>query len=159
MQPEPQSEHRWLEKLVGHWTFENEAVMAPGEAPVKFTGTEVVRSLGGLWTIGEGQGEGPGGGLHKSIMTLGYDPAKKRFVGTFIGSMMTHLWLYEGALDSAGRVLTLDSDGPNFSGDGIARYQDLIEFVDDNHRILGSRVQQSDGTWNHFMTAHYYRTK
>jgi hypothetical protein len=56
-------------------------------------------------------------------------------------------------------VLTLDSDGPNFSGDGIARYQDLIEFVDDNHRILGSRVQQSDGTWNHFMTAHYYRTK
>src|SRR5690242_17643184 len=124
MHPEPQSEHRWLEKLVGNWTYENEAVMAPGEAPTKSTGTEVVWSLGGLWTIGEGQGAVPGGGIHKSIMTLGYDPAKKRFVGTFIGSMMTHLWLYDGALDSARRLLTLDSDGPNFTGDGTARYQD-----------------------------------
>lgn len=159
MNVEPQSEHRWLEKLVGNWTFENEAVIAPGEVPIKATGTEVVQSLGGLWTIGEGQGAVPGGGTHQSIMTLGYDLAKKRFVGTFIGSMMTHLWLYDGVLDAAGKLLTLDSEGPNFTGDGLARYQDLIEFIDDNHRTLGSRFQQPDGTWNHFMTAHYYRAK
>ena len=159
MNVEPQSEHRWLEKLVGNWTYENEAVMATGEAPIKSTGTEVVRSLGGLWTIGEGQGAVPDGGIHKSIMTLGYDPAKQRFVGIFIGSMMSHLWIYDGKLDAAGKLLTLDSAGPNFTGDGLARYQDLIEFVDDNHRILGSQIQQADGTWNHFMTAHYYRTK
>ena len=37
------------------------------------------------------------------IMTLGYDPQKKRFVGTLIGSMMTHLWVYDGALDAGRR--------------------------------------------------------
>jgi len=159
MNPEPESEHLWLQKLVGNWTYENEAVMAPGEAPTKFTGIEVVRSLGGLWTIGEGQWEGPGGGIHKSIMTLGYDPAKKRFVGTFIGSMMTNLWIYDGTFDPTGKFLILDSAGPNFTGDGMTRYQDLIEFIDDNHRILGSQIQQADGTWNRFMTAHYSRAK
>ena len=41
----------------------------------------------------------PDGGPATMIMTLGYDPAKKRFVGTFIGSMMTNLWVYEGELE------------------------------------------------------------
>src|SRR5689334_9041385 len=98
---EPKSEHRWLEKLVGDWTYEHEGSMTPGD-PAKFTGTEVVRSLGGLWTLGEGQGAGPDGVIHRSVMTLGYDPEKQRFVGTFIGSMMTHLWVYEGSLDPEG---------------------------------------------------------
>ena len=42
--------------------------------------------------------------------------------------MMTHLWVYDGALDAAGKVLTLDAEGPSFTGDGTtAKYQDVIE--------------------------------
>src|SRR5690606_29170388 len=62
MQSEPQKEHRWLEKLVGDWTYESEAAWEPGKTPEKYTGTESVRSLGGLWVICEGQGDVPGGG-------------------------------------------------------------------------------------------------
>lgn len=159
MHVEPQAEHHWLQKLVGNWTQETEAVMEPGQPPVKFKGTETVRSLGGVWTIAEGQGEMPGGGIGLTVMTLGYDPQRKRFVGTFVGSMMTHLWVYDGALDAAGKVLTLDTEGPAMSGDGkMAKYRDAIEFVDDNHRLLTSQVQGEDGGWTHFMTAHYHRT-
>jgi len=39
-------------------------------------------------------------------------------VGTFVGSMMTHLWLYEGEREVNSEVLPLDSEGPSFSGDG-----------------------------------------
>lgn len=155
---QPQKEHHWLQKLVGDWTFENECIMGPDQPPSKFTGKETVRSLGGIWVLCEGEGESPGGGSAKSIMTLGYDPDKKRFVGTFIASMMTYLWLYDGSLE--GNVLTLDAEGPSFAGDGkIVKYQDIIEFVSDDHRTLRSQVLGADGKWNHFMTAHYRRKK
>ena len=160
MKAEPQKEHQWLQKLVGEWTCEAEATMEPGKPPEKSSGTESVRSLGGLWILAEGQGEMPGGGSATTMMTLGYDPQKKRYVGTFVGSMMTHLWVYDGALDAAGRVLTLDTEGPSMAGDGkMAKYRDVIEFKSDDHRVLTSHVLGDDGTWQAFMTAHYRRKR
>jgi len=158
MLAEPQKEHQWLQKLVGEWTSEAEASMGPGQPPEKFKGTEVVRSLGGLWVVCEGKGEMPGGGLATTLMTIGYDPRTKRYPGTWIGSMMTHLWVYDGELDAAEKVLTLASDGPSFTGDGLAKYRDVIEFISNDHRTLTSHVL-SDGKWNQFMIAHYRRTK
>ena len=45
--------------------------------------------------------------------------------------MMTHLWIYNGALDESEKILTLDTEGLNFSQSAIAKYQDIIEFVSD----------------------------
>lgn len=155
---EPQAEHRWLQRLVGEWTSEAEAVMEPGKPPETFRGTESVRSLGGLWVIGEGHGDMPGGGEMTTVISFGYDPGKGKFVGTFIGSMTAHLWLYEGSLDSSGQVLTLDTEGPDFASEGkIGKYQDVVEMVDDNHRVARSRRLGEDGQWHEFMTAHYRR--
>lgn len=158
MQPTPQQEHHWLDKLVGTWTYEHECSMGPDQPPVKVTGTDSVRSLGGLWVVCEGRGPMPSGGTAHTIMTLGFDPAKNRFVGTFIGSMMTNLWVYEGSL--VGNILTLDTEGPSFAGDGkTVKYQDLIEFKSDDHRTLTSQTLGADGKWAHFMTAQYRRAK
>jgi Protein of unknown function (DUF1579) len=154
----PRPEHQWLQNLVGEWTYETTATMEPGQPPTKFGGSESVRSLGGLWTVAEGQGEMPGGGSMTSIMTLGYDAQSKRYVGTWIGSVMPYLWVYDGALDSSGKVLTLSADGPDMSVEGkMANYQDVIEFKDDNHRVLTSRTLGEDGTWNEFMRVDYRR--
>jgi Protein of unknown function (DUF1579) len=157
MDTQPQKEHQWLEKFVGEWTYESNCNMGPDRPPTKTKGTEVVRSLGGLWTIGEGEGEMPDGSTGKTIMTLGYDPQSDRYIGTFIGSMMTHLWIYNGSLDAGGKILTLDTEGPNFSESAMTKYQDIIEFVNDDHRILKSQILDDNGNWNHFMTAHYRR--
>jgi hypothetical protein len=158
MMAEPAKEHHWLQRMVGEWTFEGECMMGPDQPPVKSGGQCVTRSLGGLWTLSEGSGEMPGGGEMESIITLGYDPAKGKFVGTFIASMMTHLWLYEGSLDASGKVLTLDAEGPSMTGDGsMAKYQDIITVQNDDHWILSSQIQGQDGQWMKFMTAHYRR--
>jgi len=154
---EPQKEHEWLQKLVGEWTYESEAMMGPDQPPLKSGGTESVRPLGGLWTVGEAQGEMPGGGPATSLMTVGFDPQKGRFVGSWIGSMMTNLWVYDGELDAAGRVLSLYSEGPAMSGDGMAKYRDAIEIVSDDHRVMTAAVQGEDGSWSQFMTTHYRR--
>jgi hypothetical protein len=158
MKADVQKEHLWLQKLVGDWTFEAECMMGPDQPPMKTRSSNTARSLGGLWTLVEGEGESPDGTLVKSIITLGYDPDKKRFVGSFIASCMTHLWIYDGQLDESGRVLTLDTEGPNFSGDGsLSKFQDIVEIVDDNHWILRSRSLGEDGKWIQFMEGHYRR--
>ena len=160
MKAEPQKEHQWLQQLVGEWTSEADCSMGPGQPSTKSYGTERVRMVGGVWMVGEGQGEMPGGGTADMIMTLGYDPQKKKYLGTWIGSMMTHMWHYDGEMDATGRILTLSAEGPSMAGDGtMAQYQDIIEIKSKDHRTLSSRVLGPDGTWNHFMTAHYRRKK
>ena len=59
---------------------------------------------------------------------------------------MTLQWLYEGSLDTVRRVLTLDAEGPSFSGDGsMVKYQDIIEVVDADTYLFSSQFQSSDG--------------
>ena len=156
---EPQKEHQWLQQLVGEWTYESDAKMGPDHPSEKSTGTETVRTIGNLWVQCEGQGEmcgGPG----TTIMTLGYDAQKQQFVGTWIGSMMAYLWLYEGELDDSGKVLTLSSRGPSMAGDGtIGQYKDVIELKSDDHRIMTSHAQSDNGQWYQFMTTLYSRSK
>lgn len=158
MNNEVQKEHQWLQKFIGEWTYETEALMGPAQPPEKSTGTESVRSLGDLWIVAEGQGEMPGCGPATTMMTLGYNPQKKRYVGTWVGSMMTHLWPYDGELDAAETTLTLDSEGPGMADDGsMAQYRDVIEFKSDDHRVLTSHVLGDNGEWKQFMTANYQR--
>lgn len=160
MQAEPQAEHAWLQKLVGEWTCEGESDMGPDQPKAKSTGTSSVTSLGGLWTMENGVGEMPGGGEAHSVMTLGYDPQRKKFVGTFVASMMTYLWIYEGALDDSGKVLSLECVGPDLAGGAeLVNYKDVIEFLSDDHRTLSAHLQAPDGSWKQFMTMHYYRKK
>lgn len=155
---EPTEQHRWLHKLVGDWTYEHECAMGPDQPRQKFKGSEAGRSLGGVWVVLEGRGEMPGGGVADTLMTLGFDPKTGRFVGTWVGSPMAFMWLYDGELNAAKKTLSLHSDGPDFTKEGkMAKYKDVIEFVSDDHRTLTAHVRGEDGKWSEFMTAHYYR--
>lgn len=158
MQAEPQKEHQWLQQLVGEWSYETEAMTGADQPLEKSIGTETVRSLGDFWVLAEGEGEMPGCGIARTMMTIGYDPQKQRYTGTWIGSMMTYLWQYDGELDSAQNRLTLNSEGPAMSGENkMAQYRDVIELKGDDRRIMTSHVLSDDGNWHHFMTVNYQR--
>lgn len=155
--PDPTPEHLWLQQLVGDWTVQSECRMAPDQPLMQFTRRESVRSLGSLWTMAEGFAQNPDSPAD-SVMTLGFDPQRQQFVGTFITSMMTYLWPYHGTLDQSARVLTLESEGPDATGDGgMTSYQDIIEVVSENERTLTSLILGKDGSWSTFMTARYQR--
>ncbi len=156
MQAEPQAEHQWLEQLIGEWTYESR-----GEGcPDAWTGTESVRSIGGVWVQCEGRGEMPGGGSATMMITLGYDPLKGRYVGTWIGSMMTYFWVYEGDMDSETNTLTLSAEGPSFTEEGkMGQYRDIIQIKSPDHHVMTSHTLREDGTWHNFMTADYRRVK
>ncbi|WP_235035324.1 DUF1579 domain-containing protein [Roseomonas sp. 18066] len=159
MAPSITDEHRWLLQFQGDWRFATECAAPPGGEPVSFEGRETVRALGEAWILCEGVGPGMAPDSEaRTLMTLGYDPAQGCFLGTFAASMMTHLWAYRGQLDADRRVLTLDTEGPNFGpGGGTARFQDIIALEPDGTRSLTSRMEMPDGRWQQVMRGVYRR--
>ncbi len=157
--PPPATEqHKWLQKLAGKWTSVADCNMGPDQPAMKSEGKETVRAVGPYWIIGEGEATMPDGNPGQMILTLGYDPAKKSFVGSWIGSMMNFMWTYEGELDASGKKLTLNTEGPSFAGDGsMAKYSEVIEIVNDRERTWKSEALGSDGKWTTFMTARHKR--
>ncbi|HEX6592691.1 MAG TPA: DUF1579 domain-containing protein [Moraxellaceae bacterium] len=159
MQIAAQKEHEWLKKFLGEWESRGEAPAGPDYPAMTWTSRESARAIGELWIQSESTGTMPGDGSPTIMqLTLGYDSKRQRFVGTWIGSMMDYLWVYEGTLSADGRVLTLAATGPRMDQPGkMAKYHDIHTFVDNNHRVLTSQMLDDDGEWKQFMEAHYYR--
>lgn len=155
MENEVTTQHHWLHRLIGEWDVSADATNGP---PANSTWTERVRPLGGYWVLCEGRGLMPDGKEGETLMTLGYDPARDRYIGTWVGSMMNYLWHYDGILEPTGDLLTLHCEGPDFQDQGKrVPYQDIITFIDDRHRTLTALVRKNDGSWNKLMEMHYWR--
>lgn len=162
MKAEVTAEHAWLRRLVGEWTFEMPSIDGEPQPAGTMSGVETVRALGDVWVLAEGRGQAPDGTPTQSQMLLGYDPQQGAFVGTWIGSMMNHLWIYRaGELDAGRRILALSAEGPAFNGapGQMAQYRDEIEIVSADERLLHGNVQREDGSWSRFMTARYLRNR
>lgn len=166
MMSKPEKQHEWLMQLVGSWEYETRCSAGEGKPEIVMKGRETVRSLGGLWVVGEGESQmppgedGKPGGDAKMLLTIGYDPSAKNgqggYVGTWIGSMMARLWIYDGTLE--GNKLILASQGPSFTDPGkLANYHDIITVIGPNERHFSSECQGDDGKWTQFMHAVYRR--
>lgn len=154
--PAPQKEHEWLKQFEGEWVTEAEAVMEPGKPPVKMTGAETTRSLGGFWLVTEMKCECFGVPM-TGVMTVGYDPAKKKYVGTWVCSADSGMIKYEGSAD--GKKLTLECEGPSPHTGKTVKMKDVIEVKDKDTKLLTSLIQGEDGKWTTFMTLTAKRKK
>lgn len=156
--PSPVKEHEWLKQFVGEWDVKSEMTME-GAPPMKCEGTETARQIGGFWVVGEMDSVVVGQPM-KALLTVGYDPEKKKYVGTWVDSMTHHLWKYEGTVDETGKILTLEAEGPNMMEPGkTAKFRDAFEFKSKDHKVLTSSMQGPDGKWIAFGTTNYTRKK
>jgi hypothetical protein len=157
--PAPEKEHAWLQQLVGEWDASAE-MTEPGKPPTKCKGTETVRALGAFWIQSENK-------MHVSpemtvtgILTLGYDPQKKKYVGTWVDSMTSTLWTYEGTVDEAGKRLTLDTEGAMPMNPAKRhKFKEVIELKGKDEKVFTSSVLGDDGKWTTFMTIKSTRRK
>lgn len=158
---QPAKEHQWLQQLVGEWTGSGSmpaGAAGDGVDCPPWTVEETIRPIGALWVQAEGRSQMPDGSSGLTQLTLGYDLKKQRIVGTWLGSMMDFLWVYEGEIDAAGKVLTLHTEGPDFSGKRPrARYREVIELHGANERSFSSHVQGEDGQWQPIVECRYQR--
>ena len=157
--PQPQPEHRWLEQFVGEWTYEAEAMGPPDKPAEKDTGTMTARTLNGIWLVCDMRSDLHASANAMSVITLGYDPAKQRYVGTFVSSMLPSLWNYEGEMEAGGRAVSLITEGPSFTVEGqLAPYRDRVELVSDDHWMMTSSTLDDRGAWQQFMIMHFRRS-
>ncbi len=158
-QQAPEKEHEWLGQLVGEWEYDSEVVVQPGSAPEKSKGGEIVRAVGGFWTVSETSGS-INGAPFTGVMTLGYDPKKKKYAGTWVDSMSSNMLHYEGSVDDSRKTLTLETEGPSFNDPSkISKYKDVIEVKDKDHKVMTSSIQGDDGKWVTFMTIKFERKR
>jgi hypothetical protein len=153
-----EKEHLWLKQLAGQWDCEIEATMAPGQPATKIKGAESSRMIGDFWYFAENTGammNEPFTGL----MTIGYSPEKKKYVGTWTDNMTSYLWIYEGTVDAGGKILTLESEGPCPMKPGkMFKFKDIVEIKDADHKTFTS-MMLDDGKWTTMMVGHCTRKK
>lgn len=145
--PAPTSQHEWLARLVGDWNVEMPHNLPDG-SEVILRNRETARMIGHFWLLIEGKTEFPEGGECHYQFTLGFNPETGRFVGNWIGSVMTLFWVYDGELSADGRSLILHSQGPFFDEEGgTTSWQDIITVEDTNHRELNAKYLDRTGNW------------
>ncbi|MCA9303939.1 MAG: DUF1579 domain-containing protein [Phycisphaerales bacterium] len=150
-------QHRWLHKFLGDWQYEATCPGGPDGGEMSFKGTEHVRMIGDAWIHGVGKTE-VGGEEHEMLITVGYDTRKNKYVGSWTGSMMTHLFVYEGWVEEDGRTLVLESTGPSMMDPTKdCTYRDITEFKTDDHRAFRSEMLGDDGKWTQIMSFDMYR--
>lgn len=155
--PKPEKEHEWLKQFVGEWDSEAEGIMGPGQPPVKCKGSMNTRMLGAFWMVSDVKGDMMGTPI-QAVHTVGYDPKTKKYVGTWVDSVMNHMWKYQGTVDSTGKILTLEAEGPNMAKpDTTAKYRDIFEFKSKDHFTMSSQMQGDDGKWTQFMSSNVKR--
>jgi hypothetical protein len=152
----PRGATTFLGQLEGEWEYEAEAMTGPGQPAQRLEGVERGRMIG-PWAVLETDGETPNGRF-VGILTVGPGAADKQYVATWISSVQDMLVQYEGRLDEAGRVLTLETTGPDPSDPAKqTRYRDVIELDGDRKEVAS--MMEVDGKWITYLRSHSRRRR
>lgn len=124
--------------------------------PVTSTGTSVRKSpLGGFWLIDNFQATLMGAPF-RGQGTTGYDPVKKKYVGTWVDSMTPSLMIIEGNYDKTGKILTMEGMGLGYDGQPALTRLVTTE-KDNNTHIFEMLMKMPDGKFMNSMTITYKR--
>ena len=155
--PKPTKEHQWLKQFQGEWETHAQMI-AHGETPaMECESSMKFHSLGDFWVTLETTGQMGGVKVH-SIQTLGYDPEKKKYIGTWVDSATPYMFHYEGYVEKSGKRLVLEAEGPSYIEPGKrAKYRDSYEFKTPDLIVGTSAIMDDDGNWVTFVTSETIR--
>ncbi len=143
---DPTPQHKWLGQLVGEWHTEVVDPSVGPEAPeTKIQITDNVHAVGEYWIVSESETRFSSGASH-FMMTIGYDPEAKEFIGSWIDANTSHMWTLTGSLDEERQMLTLHGEGPGVDGKP-ARFRDDIQLDSPNQKTHRSFLLGVDGKW------------
>jgi hypothetical protein len=148
-QPKPGPEHEMLKKFEGNWDVT--VSFAGGES--KGTASYKI-GLGGFWlqhhfkgAFGDMPFEGRG--------VTGYDPQKKKYVSTWVDSMVPTLHLFEGSFNKEGTTYT--ENGEVRGMDGQMHKTKSVHQFKDKDTIVFTMYQIDEGKDEQMMQLTYKR--
>lgn len=156
--PKPGPEHAILNMDVGTWDAVVEFVPAPGAPPMVSKGVEV-NTLGcnGLCLITDFKGEAMGSPFHGHGMAT-WDPAKKKYTGSWTDSMSTGIAVAEMTYDAAAKTGTGSMEGPDMTGK-VMRTRTVTDYKKEGMRVMTSYAPGPDGKEMQMMKITYTRRK
>ncbi len=157
--PEVTNEHKLLKKDVGVWDVEMKSWMeGPDKEPMVSKGVERTRALGDYWVVSTYEGDF-GGQKFVGHSQMGYDSAKKKFIGTWIDSMSTSLAKMDGTYDEATKELMMVMTMVDPATGQDTEAKTVSKYIDDNTRQFTMYMKTpgvGDG-WLKSMEATYKR--
>jgi hypothetical protein len=124
-------DHKVLEKDVGTWDAEI-VIRMPGAPPQESKGVAVNRLVADrMWLVSDFKNETTGFEGHG---VFGYDPHKKKYVGTWVDPMRASLDPMEGTWDAATRTMTFTvfHSGPR----GSSQWRETTQTLDDDTQVF-----------------------
>jgi len=145
--PKPGKEHEHLKRLVGTWNAET----GSGKGTMTYK-----MDLGGLWLIGDFEGEFAGIKFQgKGLDT--YDAATKKYRSVWVDSFSTSPRMMEGNLDKDNKVMTMTGEGRG-AGDKTAKYKSITE-IKGTDTVTFSLFMEMDGKELPMVNITYKRKK
>jgi hypothetical protein len=141
----PTAEHERLGKEAGTWDATIKTWM-PGKDsdPAVSKGVEVGKVMpGGLWLLTDFEGKLADQSFHGRGQT-GYDPRKKKYVGTWVDSMSPAVLLLEGEYDPETRVTTMYAKGSEPDSGQPYEMKTTSKFEGDDSRVFTMYVRSEN---------------
>jgi Protein of unknown function (DUF1579) len=131
----PGAPHKLLASMAGSWRTRTKAWMEPSQPPMETAGTcDQKMMLGGRYLCQEFAGDMMGTPFN-GIGFMGYDNHKQRYVSTWMDSMSTGIFFFEGTADAGGRSITQTCvvDDPVR---GLLKWRTVTKIVDENTHLF-----------------------
>jgi hypothetical protein len=143
----PTPEHKILAADEGTWDATVKSFGAgPDAEPTVSKGTEVNTVLpGGLWVLSKFEGDFAGVKF-EGRGQFGYDPLKKKYIGTWIDSLMPNLMVLEGTYDAKTRTMTFVGEGiePNGKTPYTQKMVTTMKDDDTRHFTLYMKIDKDE---------------
>lgn len=151
-QPEvkPGPEHDVLKQEEGVW----DVTIKSKEGDSKGVHTAKM-GLNGLWILDHFKADF-GGMAFEGMGATSYDPAKKKYMGTWIDSMSTSPMVSEGTYDKATKTLTMVGNMPMPDGKSVKTTMTTV-FKDADNKTFTMRTAGPDGKGIEMLNASYKR--
>ena len=150
----PGEPHKQMASLAGTWTTKTKSWMDPSQPPMESSGTcEQKVLLDGRFLQQECSGDMMGQPF-KGIGLMAYDNFTKKYKATWMDSMGTGLYVFEGTASPDGKTITMTSNWED-PIEGPMKVRTVTKIIDNNNQVfemygtgkLGKEVKMMEMTY------------